>query len=256
MSSAHPLQLLLLALLLPASALGPNNPAHQLWPLAASASCTPGDLPLATSFTIRTTSTSDVATQAAQRYTSLFAPGNSSVPQAAASRTLREVVLVVANSSEALNAATRYDYTLALLETGTEVIAVAASPYAAVAALETVGQLLTGCTEGSGCTHFGCSALELSDAPTFRHRGLMIDAGRRHYPPALVKSLIEGMAMVKLNVLHLHFADFGNSEFAQFGAGGIRIESKRFPQLTANLSDSAGNRLFYTQDEVGCKTNI
>ena len=74
--------------------------------------------------------------------------------------------------------------------------------------------------------------------------------GRRHYPPALVKQLIEGMAMVKLNVLHLHFSDYGNSEYEEFGAGGVRIESKRYPQLTANLSHSAGNRLYYTQDEV------
>jgi len=56
--------------------------------------------------------------------------------------------------------------------------------------------------------------------------------------------------MTKLNVLHLHFADYGNSEYEQFGAGGLRVESKRYPQLTSNLTDSAGNRLFYTQNEV------
>ena len=229
----------------------PPDPAALLWPMPASATCVPGALPLGPNFAVRTTSSSAVVTKAAERYTKLFSPHSSLIPEAAAPRSLSAVLLVVmANASEVLDASTRYDYTLSFSGTGTEITAAVASAYAAVAALETIGQLLSGCTAGSGCTHLSCSELAVADSPTYVHRALLIDAGRRHYPPSLVESLIEGMAMVKLNVLRLHFADYGNSEYEQYGAGGIRIESKRYPQLTANLTDSAGNRLFYTQNEV------
>ena len=54
-----------------------------------------------------------------------------------------------------------------------------------------------------------CSRLTISDAPAYRHRGVMLDTGRRHFPVPLVKSIVDGMAAAKLNVLHLHLSDFG-----------------------------------------------
>ena len=228
----------------------PPDPAALLWPMPVSAMCVPGNLPLGPNFAVQTKSSSTVVAKAAERYTKLFSPHSSLIPQRTAPRTVSAVLLLIANSSEVLDASTRYDYTLSFSGTDTEITAAAASPYAAVAALETIGQLLSGCTAGSGCTDLSCLELAVTDSPTYVHRALLIDAGRRHYPPSLVESLIEGMAMVKLNVLRLHFADYGNSEYEQYGAGGIRIESTRYPQLTANLTDSAGNRLFYTQNEV------
>lgn len=235
------------------------DPTALLWPLPVSATCAPGIRQLGADFTVRTTSTSSVVTHAAHRYTKLFAPhsgrpvsgpNSASVLQGQVKRSVSGVLLIVLNSSEILDTSTLYDYTLNLSTTDTEITATVASPYAAVAALETIAQLLSGCTGTSGCSHLSCHALTLVDSPTFKHRALMIDSGRRHYPPALVESLLDGMAMVKLNVLRLHFADYGNSEYEQYGAGGIRVESKRYPQLTANLTDAAGNRLYYTQDEV------
>ena len=234
---------------------GAGAGADNLWPLPESVQCTAGGLPLVAGFKVRTSSPSAVAIAAAQRYTEFFAPAPLSldVPThgtGAGTRTLSGVALVVSNASEALGVETQYGFNLALTSTGSELTATVSSPYAAVSALETIGQLLSGCTARFGCSTFNCTELALSDAPMFRHRGLMIDAGRRHYPLPLVKDLLEGMAMSRLNVLHLHFADYGNSEFEQFGAGGIRIESKRHPQLTAGLEDTAGTRLHYTQEEV------
>ena len=66
----------------------------------------------------------------------------------------------------------------------------------------------------------------------------------------LIEKLLDGMVMAKLNVLHLHLADYGNSEYEQFGAGGIRLESKRYPALTAGLQDRKGNRLYYNKTEL------
>merc|ERR1719343_1689139 len=66
----------------------------------------------------------------------------------------------------------------------------------------------------------------------------MLDAGRRFFPVPLVKNLLDTMAAVKLNVLHLHASDM-----CRFG-----VESKLFPNLTATLVGAQGG--FYTQDDV------
>ena len=68
----------------------------------------------------------------------------------------------------------------------------------------------------------------------------MLDAGRRHYPVSLVKTVMDGMAAAKLNVLHLHLSDFG----------GFRVQSERYPALTAHLVDDQGNELFWTASDV------
>jgi hexosaminidase len=240
-----------------------KSAADLLWPLPRNVRCVPGSLPLTHYFKVTTTAATEgsaVAAAAARRYTELFAPTVSGGPAARQpNRTqngsigVSEVRLAVANASDALGLRTSFAHTISLgaaTAGGTIVHIEAATPFGAVAALETFGQLLQGCTTKSGCVALACTQLAVDDAPTFQHRGLLIDAGRRHYPVQLVESLMEGMAMVRLNVLHLHFADYGNSEFEAFGSGGIRIESHRYPALTANLRDNAGNRLYYTQKEV------
>lgn len=45
------------------------------------------------------------------------------------------------------------------------------------------------------------------DWPRYPERGLMIDLGRRIYPPAWIKSHIRELAYLKLNLLHLHLTD-------------------------------------------------
>jgi len=149
--------------------------AESLWPLPESVQCAGAGIPLGAGFKVHTVSGSAVVIAAAARYTKLFAPAPLS-QEATAARTLSGVMLVVNNTSEELSVETRYDYTLTLSSTGTEVTASVSSPYGAVAALETFGQLLSGCTAGSGCSRFNCTTLTISDSPVFRHRGLMIDA--------------------------------------------------------------------------------
>jgi hypothetical protein len=65
-------------------------------------------------------------------------------------------------------------------------------------ALETLSQVLSSRQ---------CSAFAVTDGPRFPHRGIMIDTGRRFYPVALVKNILDGMAMVKMNVLHFHLSE-------------------------------------------------
>ncbi len=101
--------------------------------------------------------------------------------------------------------------------------------YGAMYGLETIAQLST-----SG----EMLESEIVDSPAYQHRAFMIDTGRRFVPVDLMMSQIDAMAIFKLNVLHLHFADWCR----------YAIESEAFPALTASLvGDQAG---FYTRDEI------
>ena len=79
--------------------------------------------------------------------------------------------------------------------------------------------------------------VDIQDQPRFAWRGLLIDAARHFMPVAVIKRNLDGMAAVKLNVLHWHLTD----------DQGFRIESKVFPRLQAAGSTDG---LFYTQAEV------
>ena len=79
-------------------------------------------------------------------------------------------------------------------------------------------------------------SVRISDRPRFPWRGLMLDPCRRWEPIEMVKRTLDGMASVKLNVLHWHLSE----------DQGFRVESKVYPKLHQLGSD--GN--FYTQDQV------
>ena len=79
--------------------------------------------------------------------------------------------------------------------------------------------------------------VDIRDQPRFAWRGLLIDAARHFMPVAVIKRNLDGMAAVKLNVLHWHLTD----------DQGFRVESNVFPRLqTVGSTDG----LYYTQAEV------
>jgi hexosaminidase len=101
----------------------------------------------------------------------------------------------------------------------------------ALRGLQTFLQLLETTSHG-----FALAAITIQDRPRFPWRGLMIDVSRHFIPLAVLKRNLDGMAAVKMNVLHWHLSD----------NQGFRVESKRFPKLHEMGSDG----LYYTQDEV------
>ncbi|SDR81202.1 family 20 glycosylhydrolase [Opitutus sp. GAS368] len=79
-------------------------------------------------------------------------------------------------------------------------------------------------------------AVSINDHPRFPWRGLMIDVCRHWQPLEVIKRNLDGMALVKLNVLHLHLTE----------NQGFRIESRKFPRLHELGSDG----LYFTQQEM------
>jgi hexosaminidase len=79
-------------------------------------------------------------------------------------------------------------------------------------------------------------AVEISDAPRFPWRGLMIDVVRHWQPMEVIERHLDAMEVVKLNVLHLHASD----------DQAFRVESHTHPRL--HEIGSGGD--YYTQDEI------
>jgi len=101
----------------------------------------------------------------------------------------------------------------------------------ALRGMETLLQLAQ--PAGSG---FVFPAVHIEDAPRFPWRGLMLDPGRHFLPLPVIYRTLDGMAAVKLNVLHWHLTE----------DQGFRIESRVFPKLHEQGSDG----LYYTQQQV------
>ncbi len=62
----------------------------------------------------------------------------------------------------------------------------------------------------------------IEDKPRFAWRGYMLDYSRHFFDVAYTKHLLDGMALHKLNVLHMHLSD----------DDGWRIEIRKYPMLT------------------------
>jgi len=107
----------------------------------------------------------------------------------------------------------------------------AANPLGVMHGLETVLQLVE-----SGPQGWVIPEVRIEDNPRFAWRGLMIDVSRHFIPLSQIERNVDGMAAVKLNILHLHLSD----------DEGFRVESKSCPRLTEVASDG----LFYSQNQI------
>jgi len=94
------------------------------------------------------------------------------------------------------------------------------------------------------------AAVDITDAPRFAWRGLMIDSARHFQPPAEIERIVDAMALHKLNVLHWHLTD----------DQGWRLQILKYPRLTTvgawrtptrgSPDGAARYGGFYTQDQV------
>ncbi len=119
-----------------------------------------------------------------------------------------------------------------LLKIGrTSILLEAETDIGALRGLETFLQLLDADDQG-----YFFQQATIQDHPRFPWRGLLIDVCRHFMPVEVIKRNLDGMAAVKLNVLHWHLSE----------DQGFRVECKTFPLLHQKASD--GN--YYTQSQI------
>jgi len=102
-------------------------------------------------------------------------------------------------------------------------------------------------------------AMEVTDYPRFKWRGMHLDVSRHFFPPEVVKNYINLLASYKMNTFHWHLVD----------DQGWRIEIKKYPELTkvgawrvdqndkiwstrpqAQSGEAATYGGYYTQDQI------
>ncbi len=123
------------------------------------------------------------------------------------------------------------DESYELIVSEKKIVLNAATDIGAIRGLETFLQLLDADSKG-----YFLQALKIEDSPRFPWRGLLIDACRHFMPVDVIKRNLDGMAAVKLNVLHWHLTE----------DQGFRVESKTYPKLHQLGSDG----LYYTQEQI------
>ena len=68
------------------------------------------------------------------------------------------------------------------------------------------------------------AGLTIQDSPRFPWRGLLLDVARHFFPVQSLKSVVDGLAALKMNVLHLHLSD----------DQACRFPSTAFPKLASD----------------------
>jgi len=237
MSSARNFLRIRIALLLGLGAVGAASAAGDsldLLPRPSTVLETEGRFPVNASFTVGAIGDpGDRARRAADRFlerlggrTGFFLRSDDALPEGAESRASfvyrcdRTGVLVPGE-----------DESYRLTVSPDRVLLIAPTDLGILHGFETVLQLLAG---GPGGYYVPC--VQIEDIPRFPWRGLMIDSGRHFQPVDVIKRNLDGLAAVKMNVLHWHLTE----------DQGFRVESRIYPALHELGSDG----LYYSQAQI------
>ncbi len=207
--------------------------AQSVMPVPAQITKLSGSLVIDSSFAVSVSAGGDKnVSSAVQRFLQRLAKltGIFSMKQTLSGETLSTLNVVCKEKSRAIpSAAEDESYTL---EVGTRMAVLnAQTRFGVLRGLETFLQLVE---LGGNGFHVPCMTIQ--DQPRFAWRGLLIDACRHWMPVEVIKRNLDGMAMVKMNVLHWHLSE----------DQGFRVESKKFPKLHELGSD--GN--YYSQEQI------
>ncbi len=207
-----------------------SQPQLNLMPMPASVQQGTTQLPITQAFSVEVTGSHDASLDSAvQRFTKQMSviTGIPFRPKAGDAPTLtihadhgREAVQKLGEDES---------YELTITDSAAKLNA--ATPLGALRGMATFLQLVQITSNG-----FVVPAVTIKDQPRFPWRGTLIDVSRHFIPIEVLKRNLDGMAAVKMNVLHWHLSD----------DQGFRAESKKFPKLTGMGSDN----LFYTQEEI------
>ena len=199
-------------------------------PMPASVQQAAGQLPISESFSVAVTGSEDASLHSeVQRFVTQLSrqTGIPFRPKAGAAPTLQ---IHADHGREAVQKLGE-DESYELIVTDSSTRLTAPTTLGVLRGLQTFLQLVQITPAG-----FSVPAVTIKDQPRFPWRGLLIDVSRHFIPIDVLKRNLDGMAAVKMNVLHWHLSD----------DQGFRAESKVFPKLTGMGSDG----MFYTQDEI------
>lgn len=79
--------------------------------------------------------------------------------------------------------------------------------------------------------------VEIEDEPKYKHRGISMDTSRNYFTVDDIKRVIDGLAMVKLNVFHWHLSD----------TQAMPLDLKTRPELT-KLGAYSPDKIYTNQD--------
>jgi len=207
------------------------KPQLHVMPMPASVQLGSGQLPIDRSFSVSTSGTHDeMVDRAVDRFKDQFTRRTAILLQKPVDPAHTTLTIHADHGSQKVQkVGDDESYDLIVTESGAKLNA--PNPLGILRGLETFLQLITITPSG-----FSVPAVTIHDQPRFVWRGTLIDVGRHFIPIDVLKRNIDGMAAVKLNVLHWHLYD----------SEGFRIESKRFPKLQEDGSDGR----YYTQEEI------
>jgi len=209
---------------------GAQTPQLNLMPMPASVQQGSGQLPITQSFSVATSGAHDASLDSGvERFVAQLSrqTGIRFRPKPGVTPTLQ----VHADHGRAPVQKLDEDesYQLTVSDSGAQLTA--PTTLGVLRGLQTFLELVTITPDG-----FAAPAVTIKDQPRFPWRGLLIDVSRHFIPLDVLKRNIDGMAAVKMNILHWHLSD----------DQGFRAESKTFPKLTGMGSDGQ----FYTQGEI------
>jgi len=127
---------------------------------------------------------------------------------------------IILQYNPALDSLTTEGYTLTIDQN--QVVVQSSGAAGLFYAVETIRQLLPVTVEKDTLPALALPAVEITDKPRFRWRGMHLDVSRHFMPVDFIKKYIDYLAMHKLNVFHWHLVD----------GIGWRIEIKSHPELT------------------------
>lgn len=157
----------------------------------------------------------DAQRQVAELFSGLFARTAGFTPQIV-NGTQGEVRLVTDSTLK--------DEAYHLEVNGKQIVMKAAGPAGFFYAFQTLRQALPAAIDGDERTtaRWSVPAMSVNDAPRFGYRSFMLDVARYFMPKEELLRVVDCMAMLKLNTLHLHLTD----------DNGWRLEIKKYPKLT------------------------
>ncbi len=206
---------------------------HSLMPVPASVEFGSGRLAVAASFTVAVKGKSDARLSAAIDRTMrrLESRTGFTLQREFAGDPNVATLVVQAHAPGHTVPSVDEDESYSLVVTEQQATLAAPTVVGAMRGLETFLQLLEGDRDG-----YFLSEVRIADKPRFRWRGLLIDSARHFQPVEVIKRNLDGLAAVKMNVLHWHLTE----------DQGFRIESRKYPKLHQLGSDG----LYYTQDQA------